>query len=108
MIENDSIRMFEDGEVAATVVYDKLDDAYQRGDYNVFILEGGSRSSKTISIIQFWLKWAQDNEGNEKRVIISRAVGTWIDGTVLNDFIKVLKAYGWYDEKAHNKTKKDL
>lgn len=106
MAENESIQMFDGGEVATTVVYDKLDNEYRCGKYNVFILEGGSRSSKTISIIQFWLQWAQDNEGNEKKVIVSRAVGTWIEGTVLADFLKVLKAYGWYDEKNHNKTKK--
>lgn len=94
----------ENGKIQVTEVFDKLFTAFKASKYHVFVLEGGSRSSKTISIIQFWLLYAQINAGNPKRIIISRAVATWLTGTVLNDFLVVLKAYGWYSDKAFNKT----
>ena len=95
-----------DGKIRASNVFARLAKAHATGKYTVHVLEGGSRSSKTYSIIQFLLIYAQENIGNEKRVIISRAVGTWIKGTVLHDFLKILKAYGWYDKKNFNKTDK--
>lgn len=94
----------EDGKIQATIVYEQLDTAIKSGKYRVFVLEGGSRSSKTISIIQIWILFAQANYGTPKRIIISRAVGTWIAGTVLNDFLNVLKSYGYYNNRAFNKT----
>lgn len=93
-----------DGKIQASNVFSRLATAHATGKYTVHVLEGGSRSSKTFSIIQFLLVYAQENIGREKRVIISRAVGTWIKGTVLHDFLKILKAYGWYDKKNYNKT----
>lgn len=92
------------GRIRVSNVFSRLRNAYLSGKYNVHVLEGGSRSSKTYSIIQFLLVYAQENIGTERRVIISRAVGTWIKGTVLHDFIKVLKGFGWYDKKNYNKT----
>jgi phage terminase large subunit len=94
----------DNGTIQVTNVFDRLYTAYNSKQYNVFVLEGGSRSSKTYSIIQFWLLYAQLNAGKQRRVIVSRAVGTWILGTVLNDFLIVLKAYGWYNDRAYNKS----
>lgn len=90
--------------IALTPVYKKLDVAYQCKLYNVFVLEGGSRSSKTHSIIQFWIKYAERNKGRNKRVIVSRLKATWLTATVLKDFIDILKDYGLYDKKNHNKS----
>ncbi len=87
-----------------TKVFDTLQKAYQSAKYNVYVLEGGSRSSKTHSIIQFWIKWAYDNRGAERRVIVSRLKGTWLKATVLKDFIDILKSYKLYDRKNHNKS----
>lgn len=72
--------------------------------YNVFVLEGGSRSTKTTSIIQFWFLYAQLHRGKPKRVVISRKKSTWIKTTVLFDFLKALKDYGWYQDRNYNKT----
>lgn len=94
----------ENGKIQVTNVFSRLYNAYKEDKYSVFVLEGGSRSSKTFSIIQFWLLYAQLNAGKQRRIIISRAVATWITGTVLNDFLIVLKAYGWYSDRAYNKT----
>lgn len=90
--------------IATTPVFQKLDAAYGCGRYNVFVLEGGSRSSKTYSIIQFWIKYAQEHQDRAMRVIVSRQKATWITATVLKDFIDVLKDYGLYNTKRHNKS----
>ena len=94
----------ETKKVALTPVYQKLDTAYRSGRYNVFVLEGGSRSSKTYSIIQFWIRYAQEHTDRERRVIVSRLKATWITATVLKDFLDVLKDYGLYNPKQHNKS----
>ena len=94
----------ETKKVAVTPVYQKLDAAYRCGRYNVFVLEGGSRSSKTYSIIQFWVRYALEHQDRERRVIVSRLKATWITATVLKDFMDVLKDYGLYNPKQHNKS----
>lgn len=90
--------------IATTPVYQKLEAAYQSGRYNVFVLEGGSRSSKTYSIIQFWIKYAAEHQDRVRRVIVARLKATWITSTVAKDFFDVLKDYGLYDKKNHNKS----
>lgn len=89
-----------------TQVHDELVAAYNTKQYNVYVMEGSSRSSKTHSIIQFLIKYATLNRGKTRRVAICRLKGTWIEATVLYDFINVLSAYGLYNSKNHNKTKK--
>lgn len=89
-----------------TSVHNKLQEAFNTGLYNVFVMQGSSRSSKTHSIIQFWIKYAWVNRGNRKRVAVCRLRGTWLSATVLYDFVNVLTAYGLYDKKNHNKTNK--
>lgn len=90
-----------------TQVHDRLWSAYKSGNNDVYVLEGGSRSSKTHSIIQFWIKWAYDRRNKSgQRVAICRLKGTWISATVLKDFIDVLSSYGLYNSKHHNKTNK--
>lgn len=78
--------------------------AYLSKAYDVFVLEGGSRSGKTYGIIQFWIIWAYNNRGREKRVIVTRWKGTWLKGTALKDFIDVLKDWKIYDKRNHNKS----
>jgi len=89
-----------------TKVHESLLGAYNLKKYNVYVLEGSSRSSKTYSIIQFWIKYAFLNKGRRRRVAICRLKGTWLSATVLNDFVNVLIAYGIYNPKNHNKTNK--
>ena len=78
--------MAQQRKVAVTPVYQKLEKAYESGLYNVFVLEGGSRSSKTYSIIQFWIKYAIEHQDKANRVIVSRLKATWLTATVLKDF----------------------
>lgn len=90
--------------ILTTKVHDKLWNAAQSAAYNVYVLEGGSRSSKTHSIIQFWIKYAIVNKGKSKRVIITRQKATWLTGTVVKDFMDILKGYGLYNKRNHNKS----
>lgn len=91
--------------IGVTPVFQKLEAAYNSNRYNVFVLEGGSRSSKTHSIIQFWVKYAFLNQDKARRVIVSRLKATWLTATILKDFIDLLKAYGLYGTIAkHNKS----
>ncbi|MHA4844437.1 PBSX family phage terminase large subunit [Flavitalea antarctica] len=85
-----------------TKVFDSLWAAFTLAIYNVFVLEGGSRSSKTHSIIQFWIAWAQKKRSG--RVIVARLKSTWLKATVMKDFTDTLKFYNLYDEKNHNKS----
>lgn len=90
--------------VATTPVFQKLNTAYDSGMYNVLVLEGGSRSSKTYSIIQFWIRYSMEHQDRIRRVIVARLKATWITATVLKDFLDVLKDYGLYNKKDHNKS----
>lgn len=87
-------------------MFNRLREAYNVNRFNIFVLEGGSRSSKTYSIIQFWILWAQVNRGETKRVIVARSKSTWVSATVYFDFIKMVKSYGIYDKRLENKTQK--
>lgn len=85
----------------ATEIYEQQCVAYNSGQYNLFIHEGGARSSKTTSIIQFLLSWAHwQNE--PKRIIISRKKNTWTRATTLFDFIHVMDKLGIYNPLFHN------
>lgn len=90
--------------IALTPVFQKLKAAYDSRRFNVYVLEGGSRSSKTYSIVQFWICYAMANQHRSNRVIVCRLKGTWLTATVLKDFIDILRDYGLYDRKNHNKS----
>lgn len=66
------------------------------------VLEGGSRSTKTYSIIQDILLYCQINK--DKRITISRDRLTWLKDTVLKDFQDILKQMGWWNENHYNKS----
>ena len=69
-----------------------------------FVLEGGSRSSKTWSIIQFLIIYCQNNEGKGKKITCARAKFTWLKPSIISDFIEILVNLGLYDSNNHNKT----
>lgn len=64
--------------------------------YNGFALEGGSRSSKTTSIIQALLLYCIQSE-NQLRVSAFRQKTTWVRDTVWKDFIDYIKSIDFYD-----------
>jgi len=68
-----------------------------------FILnQGGSRSSKTFSIIQLLLIVCISTP--KIRISIVRKSFPSLRGTVLRDFMELMDLYGLYDIKNHNKT----
>jgi phage terminase large subunit len=69
-------------------------------------LEGGSRSSKTWSIIQRIIVLCQNAAYNKQplTITISRAKLTWLKATLIPDFIKVLKLYSLWNDNDYNKT----
>lgn len=83
--------------LTATPILEWLLENHKR----VRVLEGGSRSSKTYSIIQYIILYCQDaqSKGEFKRVTIARQKLTWLKATVLNDFIDILSQYDIYDDR---------
>lgn len=69
-----------------------------------FVFEGGSRSSKTWSIIQFIVIYCIHYAGKHKRITIAREKLTWLKATVLIDFIEILLMYDLYNPAHHNRT----
>lgn len=87
----------------ATEIYERQIAAFNSQQYNLFIHEGGARSSKTTSIIQFLLSWAHWQH-ETKRIIISRKKNTWTRATTLFDFVQVMQKLGIYNPYLHNET----
>jgi phage terminase large subunit len=85
-----------------TCIYGQQLQAFFADEFKIYVHEGGSRSSKSTSIIQFLLTWAEKQDST-KRVIIARKKNTWTRSTVLYDFIKFMKEVGIYTEENHNK-----
>lgn len=70
-------------------------------DKKGIVLEGGSRSSKTWSIIQYLCLYCQENTGKE--ITITRDRLTWLKLTVIRDIKKVLEGLRWWADKNYNK-----
>ena len=82
--------------------FEHLFENYQ--DFNGFILEGGSRSGKTWSIIQFLIVYCLQND--KKIITIGRDTLTDLKDTILPDLLQQLESYGI--EYTHNKSNKQL
>lgn len=76
-----------------TPVFARAMSAHQSRQYNVLVFEGGSRSSKTYSLIQFFIVLAFSSLEN-KRIVCSRKKGTWLLSTVWVDFNRILTDMG--------------
>jgi phage terminase large subunit len=82
--------------------------ASQNPKYKVFVFEGGSRSSKTYSIIQFLIIYALKHRDQSNRIIIARKKGTWLNATVWNDFKAILLDIGLLGMISKNETLKTV
>lgn len=87
----------------ATEIYERQCEAFNSQKYNLFVHEGGARSSKTTSIIQFLISWAYW-QSETKRFVISRKKNTWTRATTLYDFVQVMTKLGIYNPILHNET----
>lgn len=72
--------------ISVTQVYEKTVDAFNQG-YKIVLHEGGSRSSKTWSIFQFFLGKAIAGENITLTIVRDKL--TWIKSTLLKDFEEI-------------------
>lgn len=76
-----------------TPIFHRMCKAVAAGSFHVYVFEGGSRSSKTYSLIQYFINQALTSQ-KPRRVCILRKKGTWLLATVWNDFTKILLEMG--------------
>jgi len=72
--------------------------------YEGFVLPGGSRSSKTWSIIQFLISYCFRNNGKRKNILIARQQYSDLKDSVMKDFFDILNLYGIYRDENHLKS----
>ena len=72
------------------------------------MFEGGSRSSKTYSLIQFFIVYAISNWQRPNRIVIARKKSTWLSSTVWTDFKNILLEIGLYNVCRINNTLKTI
>lgn len=78
--------------IKATINLAKIEDAYRSG-YRGIVLPGGTRSSKTISALQWILLYCMQNTGKE--IVIGRDSLVNLKRTILKDFQAL--CYGYND-----------
>lgn len=81
-------------QIQATTNFLEIDDAYEEGVRGI-VLPGGTRSSKTISALQWLILYCMKNTGKE--IAICRDSLTNLRRTVLKDFEAVCRGYNDYD-----------
>lgn len=85
-----------------TQVFTKNYEALNREDKRFIINQGGSRSSKTYSICQLLIIWALTNPN--KIISIVRKSFPSLRGSVMRDFLEVMRDLELYNQNDHNKT----
>ena len=70
----------------------------------IIVLQGGTRSGKTYSAIQFLIELCYKYPNAGMVITIARATHPAIKGSVLRDFIDILNSFDAYDPNLHNKT----
>jgi len=91
-------------DIKATIVFQRLSEAYASKKYKGYVLPGGTRSSKTFSIIQLLIFYCQENYNKNKKILIARQAYSDLKDTVMRDFFDILKGYGLYKEKDHTRS----
>jgi len=88
--------------VKHTAVFRKNWDALHNPDVRNIVNQGGSRSSKTYSLMQVLILYAIQNP--KKVISIVRKSFPALAGSVMRDFFEVLDEMGIYDKEYHNKS----
>ena len=70
----------------------------------ICVLQGGTRSGKTYSILLGLIEFAYKNKGKGLYVTIARKTFPALRGTAMRDFFEILKKENLYDERLHNKS----
>jgi len=82
-----------------------LDKILKAKDNRIIVLEGGSRSSKTWSIFQYFIILALSQKGLTFR--IAREKFTWVKETLLKDWQDIIAAYNLPVSPSVNKNRPD-
>lgn len=85
-----------------TEVFTWNHEALMNDDIRFIINQGGSRSSKTYSLCQLMILYCLTTPN--KMVSIVRKTFPILRGTVMRDFIEVMRELNLYDERKHHKT----
>ena len=70
----------------------------------ICVLQGGTRSGKTYSILLALIEFAYKNKGKGLYITIARKTFPALRGTAMRDFFDILKKENLYDERLHNKS----
>lgn len=70
----------------------------------ICILQGGTRSGKTYSILLGLIEFAYKNKGKGLYITIARKTFPALRGTAMRDFFEILKNENLYDERNHNRS----
>ena len=89
---------------SVTPIFERMRKAVASNDFHVYVFEGGSRSSKTYSLIQFFIHLALTTP-KPLRVAILRKKGTWLYATVWHDFKQILAELGLLSQARINNSK---
>jgi phage terminase large subunit len=88
--------------IDATEVFHKNWEKYNDSNIRFIVNQGGSRSSKTYSIIQMIIVLCLQN--SDLKVSVVRETFPALRSSVLRDFIEILKSLDLYDQSKHSKT----
>lgn len=70
----------------------------------ICVLQGGTRSGKTYSILLALIEFAYKNKDKGLYITIARKTFPALRGTSMRDFFEILKKENLYDERNHNKS----
>ena len=70
----------------------------------ICVLQGGTRSGKTYSILLALIEFAYKNKGKGLYITIARKTMPALRGTSMRDFFDILKKENLYNEAYHNKS----
>ena len=83
-------------------MFEKNWDQYQSKEHRIIINEGGTGSSKTVSLAQLFATILTKERGIQ--LTIARKTMPSLRATAMKDFFRVVKGLGIYKEENHNKS----
>lgn len=89
--------------IKGTPILEKNIQAFRDG-YRYIINTGGSRSSKSTSILQCIIILCNDTPNTCVSIVTNSLKSMRMNGAVYDDFFKILKSHNIYNQKLHNKS----
>jgi phage terminase large subunit len=74
---------------------------FKDNQQKVFVIQGGQGAGKTIAILMLIIDYV---ERNKSEVTICSAELSKLKDTALNDYIKIMQDYNYYNDKRYNKS----